>query len=277
MRSLITAVLAVVFSASAFAQHRGGFGGHRGFGTGPRVVAPPLAVQGTIPFRTFGSPFGFGNVVFPGTGNQPPLINPFSFPSTFPDRLGAVVSGFPGFTGEPSRFGKFDRFNRFDQFGFGGPAVIPYPYPVYGGGFDGGYGQQSPNVTIVMPPQYAAQPGAPVTINQNFLPEGSRPTIQEYGPGAQENAPQGSSGLRMYQAPSSAQAQAPQEDPITFLIALKDSSVYSAVAYWVEGESLHYITPQGKANQVSLALVDRNLSTRLNMGHKVEFRLPEGR
>jgi hypothetical protein len=215
-------------------------------------------------------------VVFPGAGTQPPLINSFSFPSTFPDRLGAVVSGFPGWTGAPSRF---ERFGKFDRFGFAEPAVIPYPYPVYGGGFDGGYGQQPPNVTIVMPPQYAAQPGAPVTINQNFLPEGSRPTIQEYGPGAQESAPQGSSGLRMYQAPSSAQAQAqaPEEDPVTFLIALKDSSVYSAVAYWVEGESLHYITPQGKANQVSLALVDRNLSTRLNKGHKVEFRLPESR
>jgi hypothetical protein len=275
MRILITAVLAVVVSATAFAQRRGGSGGGpRGFGGGPRFIAPPLAVQGTIPYRTYGSPTGFGNVLFPGTGTQPPFVSPFSFPSTFPDRLGAVVSGFPGYTGAPSRVGKFDRF---DRFGSSFPAVIPYPYPVYAGGYDMGYGQQSPNVTIVMPPQqYAAQPGAPVTINQNFLPEGSKPTIQEYGPGAQEDAPQGSSGLRMYQAPSSAQAQAqaPPDEPITFLIALKDSSVYSAVAYWVEGESLHYITPQGKANQVSLALVDRNLSTRLNMGQKVDFRLP---
>jgi hypothetical protein len=55
---------------------------------------------------------------------------------------------------------------------------------------------------------------------------------------------------------------------------LKDSSVYSAVAYWVEGETLHYITTQGKHNQVSLSLVDRNLSEMLNRGRKVEFRLP---
>jgi len=221
-------------------------------------------VKGTIPIRTYGSPFGFGNVVFPGTGTQPPLISPFSFPSTFADRLGATVSGFPGFNGAPSRFGRFDRF---------GPAVIPYPIPVYGGGFDGG--GYPPNVTIVMPPQqYPAQAGAPVTINQNFLPEGSREVIQEYAPEAPESAPpQPSSGLRMYQAPTPA-AQAPPEEPVMFLIALKDSSVYSAVAYWVEGESLHYITPQGKANQVSLALVDRDISQKLNEGRKVEFRLP---
>lgn len=265
MRLLSTAVLVVVFSAGAFAQRGGGFRGRGGFGHGSRVIAPPLVVKGRIPIRTYGSPFGFGNVVFPGTGTQPPLISPFSFPSTFADRLGATVSGFPGFNGAPSDFGRFGRFE---------PAVIPYPFPVYGGGFDGGGG--APNVTIVMPPQYPAQAGAPVTINQNFLPEGSREVIQEYGPGAPESAPPQPSGLRMYQAPTPP-VQAPPEEPVMFLIALKDSSVYSAVAYWVEGESLHYITPQGKANQVSLALVDRNISQKLNEGRKVEFRLPEGR
>ncbi len=269
MRILGTAVLVVVFSASAFAQPRGGaFGApNRGFGTAHRVIAPPLFVKGTIPIRTYGSPFGFGNVIFPGVGTQPLLSNPFSFPSTFASRLGAVVGGFPGYTGAPSDFRKFG----------GEPAVIPYPYPVYAGGFEGAYPQQAPNVTIVMPPQYAAQPGAPVTINQNFLPEGSKPVIQEYGPGAAEPAPENSSGLRMYQAPSAAAARQVQDDPVTFLIALKDSSVYSAVAYWVEGESLNYITPQGKHNQVSLSLVDRGLSTKLNTGNKVDFRLPESK
>jgi hypothetical protein len=269
MRILTTAVLVVVLSASAFAQQRGagGFGGHKGFPGARRVIAPPLFVEGTIPIRTYGSPFGFGNVVFPGVGTQPLLSNPFSFPSTFASRLGATVSGFPGYTGAPSFFDKH----------VPRPDIIPYPFPVYAGGFEGGYPQQAPNVTIVMPPQYAAQSGAPVTINQNFLPQGSKPVVQEYGPGAAEPAPEDSSSLRMYQAPSAAPARQAQEAPVTFLIALKDSSVYSAVAYWVDGESLNYITPQGKHNQVSLSLVDRSLSTRLNTGNKVEFRLPEGR
>jgi hypothetical protein len=280
MRILISAALALVFSAGAFAQHRGGFGGGRGGGhIAPRFVQPPLFLQSPIPFRNFGSPFGFGNVVFPGTGTQPPLNDPFAFPSSFPARLGAVVSGFPGFTGAPSRFGGFGGFGGgFGGFGFGGGGVIPYPVPVYGGGFDNGYGQQ-PNVTIVMPPQQQyAVPGAPVTINQNFLPEGSRPVVQEYGPSAQEGAPAESSGLRMYQAPSpTAQAQQAGDDPVTFLIALKDSSVYSAVAYWVQNDALHYVTPQGKHNQVSLSLVDRALSARLNTGRQVEFHLPDGK
>lgn len=82
----------------------------------------------------------------------------------------------------------------------------------------------------------------------------------------------------MYQAPSpTAQAQQAGDDPVTFLIALKDSSVYSAVAYWVQNDALHYVTPQGKHNQVSLSLVDRALSARLNTGRQVEFHLPDGK
>jgi hypothetical protein len=61
---------------------------------------------------------------------------------------------------------------------------------------------------------------------------------------------------------------------MVFLIALKDGSVYMAVAYWIEDSTLHYITPQGKHNQVSLPLVDRHLSQKLNQGRS-EFRLPD--
>jgi hypothetical protein len=89
----------------------------------------------------------------------------------------------------------------------------------------------------------------------------------------QEYAPD-SSGLQTYQAPTSPAAEPNPGDQVMFFIALTDSSVYTALAYWVDGETLHYITPQGKHNQVSLALVDRDLSARLNQGHKVEFHLP---
>ena len=53
--------------------------------------------------------------------------------------------------------------------------------------------------------------------------------------------------------------------------------MYTAAAYWVDGETLHYITPRGKHNQTSLALVDRDLSARLNEGQKVDFQLPAGK
>jgi hypothetical protein len=55
-------------------------------------------------------------------------------------------------------------------------------------------------------------------------------------------------------------------------IAMKDGWVYTAWDYWVERGTLHYITTQGKHNQASLELVDRQATVRLNSGK--EFHLP---
>ena len=203
---------------------------------------------GRYEWRTYGSPHGFGNVVFPGTGTAPRLAAPFSIPSSFPQRLGATVSGWPGYTGAPA----IDPLRR-------RTAVVPMIWPVYVGGF---YPYDpSASVTVISPPQ---QPSAPVTINQYFLGESAREAVR---------APVERETVQTYQAPARPPAEAPSES-VMFLIALRDSSVYSAVAYWIEGDTLHYITPQGKHNQVSLELVDRTLSEKLNQGRRVEFRLP---
>ena len=63
------------------------------------------------------------------------------------------------------------------------------------------------------------------------------------------------------------------ENP-TYLIAFTDHTIYAAVAYWLEGNTLHYVTNQNTHNQVSLDLVDRELSNRLNRERSVDFRLP---
>ncbi|MGC9972444.1 MAG: hypothetical protein ABSE56_17820 [Bryobacteraceae bacterium] len=241
MKCVVTAILALAFSVGAMAQHRGG----------------------AASVRTDGSSSGYGNVVFPGTGGPPPMIDPFA--ASFAYRLGATVSGYPPYTGFPSR-------------GRRGGAVVPYLYPVFVGGYDYPYPyQQTPNVTVVAPPQYATQPAAPIIINQYFGSETAKPAVTEYGPDGREIPPADSSGPRIYQAPSNEPAEPSASDSVVFFIALKDSSVYTAVAYWVDGDMLHYITPQGKHNQTSLALVDRGLSARLNAGQKVDFHLPAGK
>jgi hypothetical protein len=80
-------------------------------------------------------------------------------------------------------------------------------------------------------------------------------------------------------APSGKDRQPPrteQPDPadrVLYLIALKDHWVYAAVAYWIDGGMLHYITAQGIHNQVSLELVDRQTSTKLNPKQRVEYGL----
>jgi hypothetical protein len=66
---------------------------------------------------------------------------------------------------------------------------------------------------------------------------------------------------------------APRE-PVYALVALRDGWVYAAVAYWVEGDTLHYITTNGDHNQVSLKLVDRKISARLNQTLQIVFILP---
>lgn len=153
-------------------------------------------------------------------------------------------------------------FNR-----FGGAVVVPYvvPYPAYTDSEyypDPPYAYQQqqpppPNTTIVMPPQ---QSGPPVTINQ-------------YAPDAgQAPPPHDSPAVQTYQAVSPRPEPA-EPNPPMFFIALKDGWVYTTSVYWVEKGTLHYITAQGKHNQVSLDLVDRQTSAKLNEG-RAEFRLP---
>lgn len=192
-------------------------------------------------FRPASSPAPFGNILFPGTGGPP--------------GKGLLPSVPPGRAGGHGR-----------HQGPGGFIPIPFAVPV----FVGGYGYPSyqqyapsppPNVTVVV-----TTPSPSVVINQNFG--------VEQAPAETEAAPE-SSSLRFYEAPrTSNQAPPEQNQTVTFLIALKDSSVYTAAAYWVQGETLHYVTPQGKHNQVSLALVDRKMSATLNQGQKAEIVLP---
>ncbi len=56
-----------------------------------------------------------------------------------------------------------------------------------------------------------------------------------------------------------------------YLIAYKDHTIYSALAYWVEGETLHYVTTQNTHNQASLALLDLEQTTKLNADRSVPF------
>ena len=103
------------------------------------------------------------------------------------------------------------------------------------------------------------QPAPPVIINQ-YVPEpGPTPPAQN-------------STVQVYQAPTSPQPEPAEPQRPMIFIALKDGWVYTASDYGVERGTLHYITTQGTHSQVSLDLVDREKSARLNSGR--EFSLP---
>lgn len=183
---------------------------------------------------------GFGNVVRPA-GNIP-VNSSLGFPasgiggitlSTGSPRL--VVPGTPG-----NRNGGFRRH-------VGTSNAVAYPYPVYVGGYGYGYGYGGDAVPQqeMQQPQLPQQPSV-VIINQ--FPQAVPPPPALYEPQQQPQA----------------QAPVQQEEPAHYLIALQDHTVYSAVAYWVDGDTLHYFTSGNTHNQVSLSLVDKDLTKRLN-------------
>jgi hypothetical protein len=47
------------------------------------------------------------------------------------------------------------------------------------------------------------------------------------------------------------------------------------VAYWVQDDTLNYITQQGVRNRVSLGLVDRDFSVQLSKERNIDFALPD--
>jgi hypothetical protein len=61
-----------------------------------------------------------------------------------------------------------------------------------------------------------------------------------------------------------------------YLIALKDGSKASAVAFWVQGRTLHYIDSDGNGQHVELSEIDRALTQKLNREQHLPMSLPAG-
>lgn len=199
---------------------------------------------------------GFGNVVFPGTGIPRDTGHAAS--------LGPTVRGvYP-----PS-------FNRGTH---NAAPIYPVAVPVFVNPYAGygyGYGYPAPQqasapVTVINAPQ----PSPTVIINQNYAPERANPVMRDY---SQEQLPEPAS-VQSYQAPIPSNPDPPKrsaasDQPTIYLLALKDGTVYSAYAYWLEGDTVHYVTTKHAHNQASLDLVDASVSEQLNRERGVEFKL----
>ena len=218
---------------------------------------------------------GFGSAVYPGMGHAPGATPPVGQFGT--GHAGGFSRGFgnPGHANHP---------------GHGSTTIVPYP--VYYGGYYGAYGYD-PSAAGYAPgynedPSQANGPGIPsVVINQNFVPPQGNPQVREYT--SDQPPPQEQSGLKLYQAPPShpyadavPTAAAPQRavnngQPTIYLIAFRDHSIVQALGYWMQGNTLHYVSAEQTLNQVSIDLVDRDLSQRLNDERGLDFRLPQPR
>jgi len=218
----------------------------------------------------YGSVGGYGNVVFPGLGHAPAGPNPFGnavFPAMpgpgynafrsvtntgFAANLGGVVSGLSPYTGGRRR----------------SRASGVFAYPVFVGGYgyapgydDSGQSQEqpAPNATAVNPPAGAASAAAP----------------PQEGQATEAPAPEPDSDYHYYQAPGGDASTPPSSEDSYYLIAFKDHTIYSAVAYYVEGDTLHYFTSGNTHNQVSVSLVDFPLTEQLNHERGVEVHLAQ--
>jgi hypothetical protein len=252
-----------------------------------RCLAPAvlfLSLTGSLTSVAFGQSHqgqswslgGFGSVLYPGTGHAPTATPPVGqFVAS-----GGYSRGFvnPGRASHPQH----------------GAAVI-VPYPVYYGGYYGGAygygGGYDPSAAGYAPgygPGYtddgsqANGGGVPsVVINQNFVPPQANPQVRDYN-GDQQQPQQDQSGLKLCQAPPShpyadAQRAASSGQPTIYLIAFRDHTIVQALGYWMQGNTLHYVSAEQTLNQVSIALVDRDLSQRLNDERGLDFRLPQAR
>jgi len=139
---------------------------------------------------------------------------------------------------------------------------VPYaaPYPVY---VDSQPVLEDPeNAQDPSPAAVAPQPQATIV----FAPPQPAPAAPNAAVAPCERAPD--------PPPAPSALAVPKDDPPSFYIAMNDGWVYLARAYWVKNDTLHYITPEGGHNQVSLGLVNREVSTRLNAKRADEFQLP---
>jgi hypothetical protein len=222
--------------------------------------------------NSIGANSGFGNVLFPG--GKPNTGQPFTLQSpNFANVMGNVIAGRPAYQGIRGQ----NRFLGGGFGGYGGAIYIPYAYPVFSGGYYGDYGygyggggappQQPSNVTVVYPPQ---QPNPVIIMGGPSGQPGEVPrsSIQDYGaPPAAQAQP---SGVET----SGVDTSGTQQQADYYLLAFKDHSIYSAIGYWVDGDTLHYLTGGNVHNQVSLSLVDRDLTAQLNRGRGVQVNLP---
>ena len=255
MRVLQQVVLCCLFAAGCAMAQRGGGGGHAG-GGGGHVGGGGGGFHG-------GAPVGGG---FRGGGG----FTGGGFTNGF--RGGVGVGGFRGYGYGYGRYGLYGGYYGWPYWGWGyGLGYYPYYdsypyydygyYPDYDSTYSTGYSYPAytqPNTTVIYPPQSTAQV---YTV--------PRPGLHEYDQYGQEVAPPAS-------LPSAGTATGPGTNgsPI-YLIAFKNKDIRAAAAYWVTGQTLHYVTLEHEEKQVPLTEIDRDLSARLNRERSVAFQLPQ--
>ena len=275
MRRLLRISLCVCVAVVCLPAQRGGGGGARGGGgfRGGGVSGGGFRGSGGGGFRGVGigggGYRGIGGGGYRGIGGGGYRgIGGGGFRGSYGGGFGGY-RGYRGYGGYSSIYYSPYTFG----FGFGSwgwPGYYDYSYPYYSSfdypysSFDYNYAYpsypayqpyQPASTVVVYPPQTAA--ATPVYV------ERAQPALHEYDEYGQE-----------VRRPA---AGASRESPTLYLIAFQNQQIRAAVAYWVDGATLHYVTLDHEDKQAPLDSVDRDLSARLNRERRVDFSLPAKR
>lgn len=200
----------------------------------------------------------------PQPAPQPQQINPFMQPQSIFDthasRVGDAIAGRAPQLGVPGRRPFFPPPIWIGSGGFAQPAPIFFPplMPIMN------------HVTVV---QQAPPPV--MTVNPDYVADTARPSMREYS-AAQPKLEPVSSESKSGATNLSASAPAPanvKQSSVT-LIAFKDGSMMQAVAYWYEGDTLHYVKPDHRIVKAAKSDIDRESSERFNRERGLDFRMP---
>ncbi len=249
MRLAVASFGSLVFVSVAFAQAH-----HAGASAAPSApsvvhaaVASPAAAHGSFASSHSGSGFVNSNPVNSSSGvshsapvhvgsSGPIASHPTHQPSLPP--IGHPPTSRP-IISRPLRVGT---------------TLVPYAVYFGGGYYGGGSGAYASQPAQSY--DYGITDAPPAVINQGYRGDYANPLMQDYYP----DGP----------LPESVA----DEKATIYLLAMSDHTIIAAVGYWVDDDTLSYITTEGSLNRISLSLVDRQFSRQLNDSRNVEFALP---
>jgi hypothetical protein len=134
-----------------------------------------------------------------------------------------------------------------------GTTLVPYAVYFGGGYYGGGSGAYASQPAQSY--DYGITDAPPAVMNQGYRSDYANPLMQDFSDGP---------------LPESVA----DEKATIYLLAMSDHTIIAAVGYWVDDDTLSYITTEGSLNRISLSLVDREFSRQLNDSRNVEFKLP---
>ena len=175
-----------------------------------------------------------------------------------------------GFAGSGFRGGFYGGINRFhsgfvprNRF-FVGVGYYPWSYwPYYSGAWGYGYPYYGYPYSYYSYPSayydYGSSAPSPVVIYQSQVPATVYDAPEQLERHSETSSPRGN-GKTIY------------------LIALYgQDNICAAQAYWVTGNTLHFVTLQGELRQTPINSINRALTFGLNRDRGVNFRLPSDR